>query len=481
MPRIIDPIDNSAVMDAIETERDTPRELTEQDWQLLESLAAAGGPDGGGDLRRWGMPSTQRLLQLLETPGPRLMHCVNLLLLARRDDVIEAIAEADYSGDLLPAIEARCSELHTEHNRRAPRGPRATEPAPVAPPRRKGRVAGQADAQRWQWAQEAPQEALAAISAVMAGDGTTQSKLSRSASLLGIRHQVDGRRVMTAGEVRAELNTRLQALGGEPLEAAEAEAVSQLEQRWAECQRDPAAAIERVVTIRTSDGLARERTLAAARALGIACRDQDGRRVPAMELRAEIATRLEALEDLASGITSGPVIEAEPAAVVITPMPEPAPAPPAETWVVGSQVLELGPYPPITAEMLLAEAWAHQPEQCTLQDRLAAWEAQDGQDLDWRAFFGTLSDFAWPSAAAAISGVCGVPTAEVQAWEARVRQRHQEDLAELRTAYSDLSELLADAVQQRGWQWLSAGLTVRCDSLWARARELSDDPRPSAA
>lgn len=473
MRQLIDPVDNSAVMDAIEAARVTPRELTEGDWELVEALAAAGGPDGDGDLMRWGQPSVERLIDLLELPGCRVAAIVDLLLLARRDDLAEALVQADDDRTLLAQLTDRAAEIDAERNRRAPR---AKDAAPAAPPRTKGRQAGQADAERWQRAQAAPHEALAAVAEILNGDGTAQAKLRRSATLLGIRHRDAGQQVMSDAEVRRELNTRLQALGGETLEVAEAEAASQLARRWADCQQDPAAAIERVVAIRTGGGPARDRTLAAARALGIECRPHGGSRVPAAELRQAIAERLEVLEEIASGITTGPVIEAAPAAVVITPLPEPAPAAEPQTWVVESQVLEMGPWPELTTEMLLAEAWDHQPERSTLQDRLEAWEAHAGQDQDWRAFFGALSDFARPSAAAAISGATGVPTAEVQAWEATVRQRHQEDLAELRTAYGTLEALLADALMAPGWEWLSAGLTVRCDSLWARCRELSEPP-----
>lgn len=476
MPRIIDAPDASADWDAIEAERDTPRELSEQDWELLEALAAAGGPDGGGDLRRWGMPSTQRLLELLEVPGPRLMHCINLLLLARRDDVIEAIAEADYSGDLLPAIKARCSELHTERNRRAPRGPRATEPAPAAPPRPKGRQAGQADAERWQRAQAAPQEALAAVAEILAGGGTAQSKLRRSASLLGIRHQVDSKRVMTDAEVRAELNARLQALGGEPLEGMEAAAGDPHAEQWRQAQANPAAAIEKAVAIRTSGGTAKERTLAVAALLGIPLR-VDWQRVPVNRLRQAIAERLAALEDLASSISTGPMAEVEPAAVVITPLPEPAPAAEPQTWVV-----ELGPPPLLTAEMLLAEALDPAHREPTTQAAISGWQARPG--TPWQEWFRHVRDHLGPSAAATISTATGASLDQVIEHGRQVMERHQAERAELRAAYPDLQGLLQDAVSGCGWEWFAEALGVGIEALWGHAAELhrqaSDNPQQAA-
>lgn len=438
-----EPIDCSAAWDAIEAERDTPRELSEQDWELLEALSAAGGPDGDGDLRRWGQPSTARLLQLLETPGPRLQNAVSLLLLARRDDIAEALVTIDDDRSFLAQLTDRATEIDVARNRRVPRGPRGPRPSEPAPPAPKGPPADHRDAERWEQALADPETTLAKVAEVMGGEGSEQARMRRMATLLGIRQQENNRRVMADAELRVEVNERLVRLGGEPLWP---EPLDPLAERWAAALADPLAAFERVVELRTSPGRPRDVQRRVALALGI-----DSRR-PVATLRAEIAARLEQLEDSANRATG--------ASVVITPG-EPA-----------------GP-PPLTAEVLITEAWAREPMQPTTRRSLDSWEllTARGEAPDWRRHFGMLSDHHGPSAAAAISGVAGVPYQEVVAYAGLLRERHQEDVAELRNAYSDAEGLLGDALTAPGWEWLSAGLTVRIEALWQRCRELTADPR----
>lgn len=467
----IEPIDTTAEWDAIEAVRDTPRDLTEADWELLESLAAAGGPDGNGDLMRWGMPSTGRLLQLLEVPGPRLQNAINLLLLARRDDVIESLAQADYNGELLPVLTSRCAALHADRERRAGTSrPRQQEPA-AAPPAPKGRPTGRRAAERWQQAQDDPAAALAGVAEVLAGDGTEQARMRRAATLLGIRYQGDGMPMMPNPEIRAEINRRLVQLGGEafwPEPCADPAA-----EQWAACLANPVATIERVAELRCAEGTAKDRMRRVAMTLGIDTQQ------PAATLRAEITARLEQLEDAASGPV---VVEPAPLPVVITAGP-PAPGPQVVIEVPMSAEPEPAGPPPLTAEVLVAEAWAREPMRPTTAASLATWEAlvERGESPDWRRHFGMLSDHWGPSAAAMISGVCSVPFAEVVAYGALVRERHQEDLMELRKAYGVAEGLLSDALLSKGWEMLSAGLQTRIEALWERCREITSDPRPSAA
>lgn len=412
------------------------RELCDSDWDLLQALS-----DGQtGSMDRWAGASVQQLLRIMELPGPRLQQVLQVLLTARPDDCAAALEHLG-SGLIQLAWEGwRQSEPAS-----APQQP----PGPTGPLQRHATRAtsGRARAAElkgvWGELQSDPVAARLAIEAVheiWAGDGSRCERLDQLAPILGLC-----RRGPLAGVVAA-VNKRLVVLGGEPIADAHQGPTAEQANAWSAAVRDPHGALWRLAEIAATTYGA-DRWQRSAAVVGLDPSQSQSSLIQAVRRRT---IRLEAI------------------AANVESMPEPAGQ--VETLIVGSQVLELGPYPPLSPAELLAEALDPARREATTMQAIAGWRSRPG--LDWRRWFLHLRDHLGPSAAAAIAEATGADFAEVVAHGQAVMARHQSEREQLRGAYTDLAELLADACEARGWQWFAMSLDFQIESLWGHCAEL---------
>lgn len=249
------------------------------------------------------------------------------------------------------------------------------------------------------------------------------------------------------------------------------------QQRWKEAQEKPQETLAKIAEITDADPKMYRPTLdKIAQSLGIRHygRKEYGEADPRkQELSEQINDRIEILRALAAPAP-------EPLPVVLTEG-EPAPGP-QDVAIVVPMAAEPEPEragpPPLTAEVLIAEALDPQRRQPTTIAAIAGWQARPG--TPWRQWFRHLRDHLGPSAAAAIAEATGASFEEVRLHGEAVWARHEGDLAQLRAAYPTLDSLMADALPAPGWEWLSAGLGVGIEALWGHAAALAMAERPGA-
>lgn len=325
----------------------TLREITEEDWGLIEHLAEISTRTGDVDGRNT-TATAERARQLLEMPGAAILSLICHLTYLRRVDLVDALEVADRTNILTDEIITR-KEYETRRER------------------------------------------------------------------LIRQRQEQGRRLGQARADRAELD-----------------------RVWLQAQADPEGTITALQALWAQAGVNhRQRLHQAGALLGLAAGQSDDalqRRVDERQLQLiELCNRVQA-----------------------PPEPQPEPDPGAA---------------------LRAEALDWQPAGSTVLAALDRWRNRGrcDQGADWRRWF-RHSDFHHPQegqAIALIASAVGATVAEVEAHARVLGQRHADQLAAVREAWSSADQLLADAVLAGSWEALAIASGVSPDNLLKGWQELA--------
>lgn len=218
MPRIIEPLDSSAVWDAIENPPIAT--ISAAQWDLIEHLAAQAGEAGRatGDLYRWGLAAHDRLVALAEMPGAGILSLLSHLLMLRREDLIDSILSADYDGEIVHELMLKSAEIETKREKIASQYRPATEDQ-LCEQSQGAEWARKRREQRWQYAQDNAGETLAKIAEIIQADPRKcRDTLEKIAGLLGIRcygrSECGHRTTLQKEELRELVDDRIAALEG---------------------------------------------------------------------------------------------------------------------------------------------------------------------------------------------------------------------------------------------------------------------------